>query len=162
MKYLLSLLCSVLAVFGIAGCKPFAIESIKPGVTTAMEVRDLLGPPAMEWRNDDGSLTWEYSGQPEGTRCHMITIGPDQVVRSVEQVLNEKNFARIQAGMSGDEVRRILGKPASTQFFSLSQERVWNWRIEGGPTITDPYFFTVHFDTDGQVLRTGRNVEYRR
>jgi len=162
MKYLLSLLCSVLAVSGIAGCKPFAIESIKPGATTAMEVRDLLGPPAMEWRNDDGSRTWEYSGQPEGTRCHMITIGPDQVVRAVEQVLNEKNFARIQAGMSADEVRRILGKPASSQFFSLSQERVWNWRIDGGPTITDPYFFTVHFDTDGQVLRTGRNVEYRR
>lgn len=162
MKALVSFLCSLLALVGLTGCDPFVFDKIKPGITTDVEVRQLLGEPGMEWRNEDGSVTWEYSGQPSGTQCHMITIGPDRIVRSVEQVLNEKHFARIKAGMTLDEVRRVQGKHANTQFFALSQERVYNWNVDGGPTITDPVYFTVHFDTAGHVTRTSLNVQYRR
>jgi outer membrane protein assembly factor BamE (lipoprotein component of BamABCDE complex) len=162
MKSLVSLLCGLLAVIGLGGCKPYGLAQIQPGVTTDAEVRQWLGEPGMEWRNEDGSVTLEYSGQPAGTQCHMITVGPDRIVRSVEQVLNERNFARIKAGMVREEVQRIIGRPANTQFFALSQERVYNWNVDGGPTITDPVFFTVHFDTSGHVTRTSMNVQYRR
>lgn len=161
MKRIFAYLFGLLGLLGLGGCNPFAIETIKPGITTASEVRERLGEPGMEWRNDDGSVTWEYSGQPQGIHCHMITVGPDRIVRAVDQVLNERGFARIQAGMDGDAVRRVLGKPASTQFFALSQERVWNWNVEPAPGTSDPLFFTVHFDTAGKVVRSSRNVQYR-
>lgn len=161
MKRLLLLLCSVLAAIGLPACDYFNLQELKPGVSTAMDVRDRFGPPGMEWKNDDGSVTWEYSRQPEGTKCYMITIGPDNVLRSVDQVLNETGFARIQRGMTGDEVRRVLGKPASRQYFELSKETVWNWRIEPPPPSSDATFFTVHFNSDGRVAKTSRNTEYR-
>lgn len=161
MKRMLSALFGLFGLIGLSGCDPFVFDKIKPGITTDVEVRHLLGEPGMVWRNEDGSLTWEYSGQPAGTQCHMITLGPDRIVRSVEQVLNEKHFDRIKAGMTLDEVRRVLGKHANTQFFALSQDRVYNWNVDGGPSITDPVFFTVHTDTDGRVTRTSLNVQYR-
>jgi len=161
MKRLLLLLCGLLAAIGLAGCDYFAARDLKPGVSTARDVRDRFGTPGMEWRNDDGSVTWEYSRQPAGTQCYMATIGADGVLRSLEQVLNETGFARIQRGMTGNDVRRILGKPATRQYFELSRETVWSWRIEAPPPSSDPTFFTVHFNTDGRVVKTGRNTEYR-
>lgn len=162
MKRLLSLLCGLLAAIGLVACKPFGLAQIQVGVTTENEVRQWLGEPGMVWRNEDGTTTLEYSGQPAGTQCHMITIGTDRIVRSVEQVLTERNLARIRPGMVREEVQRIIGRPANTQFYQLSQERVYNWNVEPHPGTADPVFFTVHFDQDGRVLRTSTNVQYRR
>ena len=113
MKRLIALVCSLLATIGLPACDYFALRDLEPGVSTAADVRDRLGRPGMEWQNDDGSVTWEYSRQPEGTQCYMVTIGPDGVLRSIDQVLNESGFSRIERGMTGNEVRRILGRPAS-------------------------------------------------
>jgi len=79
----------------------------------------------------------------------------------VKRVLNEKNFARLQSGMNGDEVRRVPGVPGSRQRLELSREMVWNWRLASQPTGGDPVFFSVHFNDEGCVVRTSRNVEYR-
>ncbi len=162
MNKLLSLLCGLLAAIGLNACKPYGLAQIQVGSTTESEVRQWLGEPGMVWRNDDGSTTLEYSAQPAGTQCHMITIGTDRIVRAVEQVLTERNLARIQPGMLREEVQRIIGRPANTQFYELSQDRVYNWNIDGGPTITDPVFFTVHFGSGDRVVRTSINVQYRR
>lgn len=161
MRRLLTLLCSLLAAIGLPACDYFNARDLRPGVSTAQEVRERFGPPPMEWRNDDGSVTWEYSRQPEGAECYMITIGPDQILRALDQVLNEATFARVKPGMSGDEVRRLLGKPASSQFFQLKQETVWEWLIERGSTIVEPTYFTVSFNTDGRVTGTGRYTRMR-
>ena len=162
MKRLLAWLCAVLSAVGITACDYFNLRELKPGESTAADVRERFGPPQMEWRNEDGSVTWEFTRQPEGTECFMITLGPDEVLRSVEQVLNEQNFARVVNGMSGDEVRRVLGNPARSQFLRLKRETVWEWKISNGPDGTnDPVFFTVSFNTDGRVIGTGRNTQYR-
>lgn len=161
MKRLLLILCSLLAAIGLPACDYFALKDLEPGVSTAMDVRDRLGRPGMEWRNDDGSVTWEYSRQPQGTKCYMVTIGSDDVLRAIDEVLNESHFARIERGMTGNDVRRILGRPAKQQYFELSRETVWDWRIESPPPASDPTFFTVHFNADGRVVRTGRNTEYQ-
>ncbi|THF61979.1 outer membrane protein assembly factor BamE domain-containing protein [Pseudothauera rhizosphaerae] len=156
MKKLLSLLCALFAAIGLPGCDYLNVRELKPGVSTAAEVRERFGPPQMEWLNTDGSVTWEYSRQPEGAECYMITVGPDNILRQVDQVLNETQFARVQTGMSGDEVRRLLGRPAARQFFQLKRETVWEWLIERGSTIVDPTYFTVSFDEQGRVSGTGR------
>lgn len=161
MKRLLVWLCTLFSVLGIAACDYLNLRELQPGVSTASEVRARFGPPHMEWANADGSVTWEFSRQPEGVECFMITIGPDSILRDIDQVLNEQTFARVVNGLNGDQVRRLLGKPARSQFFQLKQETVWEWKIaQSGPT-GDPVFFTVSFNTEGRVVGTGRHTQYR-
>ena len=84
----------------LPGCDSVVLQDIRPGVTTAVEVRAKMGNPGFEFRNEDGSVTWEYSRQPAGVHCYMITLGPDQIVRSLDQVLTEANFAKAREGMT--------------------------------------------------------------
>lgn len=160
MRRLLTLLCAFLAALGLPACDPIALAELKPGISTAQEVRTLMGAPNQEWHNDDGSVTWEFSRQPEGTECFMATIGPDQILRHLEQVLTEANFARLQPGMTGPEVLRRLGRPAQRAFFELKQEHVWSWLIDSQDP-TGRVYFTVTFNTDGRLLTTGRHTEPR-
>lgn len=158
MKRLLTLLCSLLAAIGIPACDYFALQELKPGVSTAQDVRQKMGAPNQEWRNEDGSVTWEYSRQPEGVDCYMATIGPDQILRGMEQVLTEANFARIQPGMTPQEVQRRLGKPARKEFFELKQQHVWSW-LTDRRTPGQKVYFTVTFNQDGRVTATGPFTE---
>ena len=72
-------------------------------VSAEADVRERFGPPHMAWRNEDGSVTWEFSRQPQGVECFMITVGTDDILRSIDQVLNEQTFARVENGMNGDQ-----------------------------------------------------------
>ncbi len=81
-------------------CQP-ATTSIcrksSPGVTTQAEVRARAsGEPGFIHWNDDGTATWEYARQPNGSNCYMITFSQDRVVAKVEQVLNETNYAKVR------------------------------------------------------------------
>ena len=101
----------------LPGCDSFVLQDIKPGVTTAVEVRAKMGNPGFEFRNDDGGVTWEYTRQPSGVHCYMITFGTDQIVQKVDQVLNDASFAKVQPGMTRDQTRRLLGQPARVETF---------------------------------------------
>lgn len=151
MKRLLALLCTALTTLALPGCDYVALKELKPGVSTAREVRARMGPPNHEWPNEDGSVTWEYSRQPQGVECFMLTLGPDQVLRGIEQVLTAANFARIERGMTRLEVQRRLGRPARAEFFQLKQEEVWSWltdhRMPG-----QRVYFVVTFDAGGRVV----------
>lgn len=159
MRTLVSLFLSALAAIGLGACDGIAVHELKPGVSTGDEVRARLGRPGIEWRNEDGSVTWEYSGQPQGTECYMATIGPDNILKSLENVLTPQNYARVQAGWSKDQVRRLLGKPRSVQVFRGSQEEVWDWRLP--PEFSTDVFFNVHFNPAGAVTRTSRSIDSR-
>lgn len=150
---------SAVATALLPACDVVNLQEIKPGITTANEVRTIMGPPLAEHPGPDGSVTYEYSRQPNGIDCHMITIGPDLVVRSVEQVLTEANLARVQAGMSRNDVRRLLGAPGLVTQFPAMNEEVWDWRV-AGTLPTEEAHFHAHFDsTAGLVTRTSRRVE---
>lgn len=162
MRSLFKLLLGALAAIGLgglAGCDGGGLQTLKPGVSTGHEVRERLGRPGLEWRNADGSVTWEYSRQPEGTECWMATIGPDNVLSRLENVLTPENFARVEPGWSREQVRRLLGKPRSVQRFSLKQEEVWDWRLT--PEFSADVFFNIHFDADGRVTRSSRSLQPR-
>lgn len=155
-------LASALAALGAAllpACDAVNLPEIKPGITTAAEVRARLGDPGFEFSNDDGSVTWEYSRQPNGTSCYMITIGNDRIVRKMEQVLTETNMAKVRDGMSRDEIRRLLGAPGSKVVFDNLGEDIWEWRIAGVPQMDETYFM-VHFDlASGGVRKTSKRVQ---
>jgi len=143
----------------LPACDLVVLPEIKPGITTAVELRAKMGNPGFEFTNDDGTVTWEYTRQPAGVHCYMITLGPDQVVRKLEQVLNEGNYAKAREGRPRDQIRRLLGKPANRMVFDNLREEVWEWKIEGVPP-NQPTFFNVHFDTgSGLVKKAGKRVE---
>lgn len=157
----LALLAALLALLMLQACDQIAMHELKPGVSSVVEVRDRLGPAGQEWRNDDGSTVLEYSRQPEGTECFMLTIGSDGILQRIDQVLVDANFARIRPGMSGDEVRRILGKPAARHTYALRNETLWEWRIGQDNPMAEPLFFNVSFDASGKVIGTGRHTAGR-
>jgi hypothetical protein len=145
----------------LPGCDIGLQQDIRPGITTADEVRARMGPPGFEFRNDDGSVTWEYTRQPAGVHCYMVTLGPDRIVSRFEQVLNEANYAKARAGMDRDAIRRLLGQPARIERFDNLREEVWEWRIEGTPH-NEVTFFNVHFDSGtGRVNKAGKRVEMK-
>ena len=155
LKKTVSGLLAGLAAVLLPACDAINLRELKPGVSTAYEVRDRMGSPESEWRESDGSLVWEYPRTPEGMVNYMLVIGPDQVLREIRQVLTDENFARVTPGMTREEVRRLLGKPAHQLHFPLKEEWVWDWKIKSEPSMD--WFFNVHFDEAGRVVRTSTN-----
>ena len=152
---------TVLAAAFLPACDAINLQEIKPGITTSAEVRARMGEPGFQHWNNDGTATWEYSRQPSGVQCYMITFGSDQVVKKMEQVLNDANYARIRDGLSKDDVRRLLGAPGSKVVFDNLHEEIWEWRVEGLMP-TDETYFMVHFDTThGGVKKTSKRIAVR-
>jgi len=149
---------SAIVAAALPACDYVNLKEIKPGVTTQAEVRSRMGEPGFIHWNDDGTATWEYARQPNGSNCYMITFGQDHVVAKVEQVLNEANYGKVRVGMSKDDIRRLFGAPGSQQVFNNLREEIWEWRIEGMPPMDETYFM-VHFDIDhGGVKKTSKRV----
>ena len=153
--------CAALLAALAPACDIVNLPQIQPGITTATEVRQRMGEPGEQYDNGDGSVTWEYSRQPAGVQCYMITIGADQRVSAFEQVLTEANYARAREGMTRDQIRRLYGRPARIQQFDNLREEVWEWRIEGTPPLDETYF-NVHFDqASGLVKKALQRIERR-
>lgn len=149
-----------MALFSLlAGCDYFAQKELVPGKSTGFEVREKMGAPSMEWKNADGSLTWEFARTPAGKQNYMVTVGPDNVMTKFEQVLTEANLQKVRTGMTEDEVRRLLGKPAEVAKLPLKPVTVWTWGIEDVfPRETK---FDVHFDEAGKVIGIDRRDDRR-
>lgn len=143
-----------------AGCTHLGVSGLAPGVATEADVRAKLGAPGMSWAEPDGGKLLEYSGQPNGTFCHMIAIAPDGKVREIRQAFTEANFRRVVPGLTQDEVRRLLGRPEETLRFHLKpDEEVWTWRID--ETTEKFEYFNAYFGRDGRLLRSERLVVYK-
>lgn len=156
LKRLLTGLLSGFLAAVLPGCDSVKLDKLTPGVTTMAQTREIMGPPSMEWRDADGSSTWEYTRMPYGIVNYMVDFGPDQVVRAVRQVLTEENFAKVRPGMTREQIRRLLGKPVQEQYFALKREYVWNWKTKSEGSYD--HFFDVYFDESGQVTRSGHSV----
>ena len=136
----------------LAGCANLtAVASGMP----AQQVQAKLGAPETIRKNADGSEVWEYPGGPLGRQTYMVTLGSDRAVQEVHQVLNDEYFSRVRAGMSRDEVRRLLGKPGEIMVFGARDEEVWSWRYQQ----QNPMFFNVLFDRTAGTVRTTQRIE---
>ena len=147
----------LLARLLMSACASYSGSNLKPGVSTLPEVVASMGEPAMVWKNPDGSEQLAYPRGPAGTQTFMAHIGPDGKLQRIEGVLDMAHFARIQAGMSKDEVQRVLGPPGSpwTQTFSRTNTLAWSWLFCDSLSLQT--FFDVMFDaTTGIVRSTGQ------
>ncbi len=149
-------LCALLAMLG--ACDYFAQRELQPGVSTADDVRRLMGKPVMIWEENDGSQVLEYSRGPEGSETWMVDIGPDGRYRGMQDARSSAQLERVRAGMSRDDLRRLLGKPDQEQSFPARNETVWTWRVK---TIagSSTEMFHAHLGPDGRVLRTSRTPD---
>jgi SmpA / OmlA family len=156
-------------VVGLTGCNPKHISELEEGVATEADVRSRFGEPEKIWEASDmastpqpgaaavpGARTFEYNRQPEGKVNYMITIGPDGKMSALRQVLSPQNFARVQPGMSMEQVRKMLGKPMKITPFPLKRETHYDWRYLNPPNTT--MIFSVVFNEDLKVIGT-RSVE---
>lgn len=122
------------------------------------EALSALGEPVRRWTNDDGTTTLEYSTQPYGHTALMLTVDASGIVIRQQDALSDENLARVEKGMTREEVSRLLGQHRSVQTFTLSGEEVWDWNVyNDGPGVAT--LFNVHF-IDGKVVRTSRSYVF--
>jgi hypothetical protein len=128
-----------------SGCANFS--AISPG-DSAQSVSERVGKPTTVWKNSDGSELWQYPQGYYAVQCFMINIGTDQRVREVHQARSEEYFSKVRAGMSREDVHRLLGSPREIWYFPTRDEELWAWRYYE----TTYRFFNVLFDrTQGTV-----------
>jgi len=145
------------AVLSLLGCDPQRIEKLEEGVSTEADVRKVFGEPEAVWESPAGRV-FEYNRQPAGQKNYMVTIGPDGRMAALRQVLTPENFAKVRAGMPAEDLRKMLGKPASRKPYPLKNEVEWDWRWVQPPN--SPMVFTAVLDA-GQlkVVRSGSSPD---
>lgn len=137
----------------IGGCAAYGGRGLKPGEDRLENVLHVMGQPAMRWQNTDGSFQLAYPRGPMGFHTYMVTLGADGKLRQIENVMDEKNFARIEAGITKDEVLHILGPSFSgwTAYFKARDELAWEWRFCNA--WNEPARFDVLFDNSKATVR---------
>lgn len=143
---------AAMALACAAGCASFS--AIAPG-DSAQSVADRVGKPVTVWKNSDGSELWQYPQGYYATQTFIVTVGADQRVREVHQALGEPYFSQVQAGMSRDDVFRLLGRPREIWYFPPRDEEVWTWRYYENTYM----FFNVLFDRTQGKVRTVQRLE---
>lgn len=145
------------SVFALLGCDQQKIDTLEEGLSTEIDVRKAFGEPETIWPEPDGSRTFEYPRQPMGHRNYMITIGSDGVMTALRQVLTPHVFEQIQPGMTQEQVRRMLGKPAQRMTYQLKQETDWDWNWID--PLNQEMEFTVTFGANGTVKKSGSRIK---
>jgi len=128
------------------------LDRLQRGVSTEGDVINVMGKPDRVYQDSDGSRALQYPKGPEGTRTWEFVIDPGGRLADYRQLLTEENFGRVQAGMTREEVHRLLGRERTVARYARKQEEVLDWRYLSP---FGPRFFNVHFDMNtGKVTRT--------
>ena len=147
---------AVAASVFLVGCDQQRIKELEEFVSTEQDVRERFGQPNQIWDEADGAHTLEYTRQPQGAQNYMITIGQDGKMTALRQVLAPDYFAKVQPGMDQQQVRRLLGQPAKRMSYPLKNQAEWDWNWIDPPNTQK--LFTVVFDAQGKVVRSGSTV----
>jgi hypothetical protein len=146
-----------------AGCATYDGRGLLLGHTGVADVENLMGPPAMRWSEADGGEVLVYPRAPQGFHTFFFRTDAAGVFVSKENVLDTRHFAKVQAGMTGEEVLHVLGPPVPqwTSYFKARDELVWEWRY--CDDWSEPARFDVLFDgTSGRVRSTLSSTEQAR
>lgn len=145
----------LIATMLLAACASYSGSGLRPGEARMEQVQALMGPPALRWQDADGSIQLAYPRGPRGYDTYMVKLGPDGRLQSIANVLDEQTFALIRAGMTEDEVLRLIGPPDESRsvYFKARDELAWEWRFR--EVYGNPAHFAVLFDaTAGKVRST--------
>lgn len=151
----------LLAVGLLAGCAGHDAAGRIPVDARLVEVERSMGIPALRWREADGGETLVYPFGAMGFHTFFVRGSADGRFISRDNVLTTKYFARIQAGMTQDEVVRTIGPPvqAWTMYFKARDELVWEWRY--CDDWNEPARFNVLFDGTSLRVRSTQSATER-
>ena len=141
-----SALTGIAALIALGGC---ATPGNLPAGTTLDAARHGLMSPTGEYALPDGGTRLEFARGSFGKETWMLDFDAQGRLVSSQQVLTEANFAHITPGMSAQDVRMGLGRPAQVFGAGWSDPlKVWNYRFAGG----DCVWFQVSIrDADSRV-----------
>ena len=143
-----------LAVLLLGACAGHGGRGLAIGASTANDAEHLMGPPALEWADPDGSRQLAYPRGPMGVHTYMLHFGPDGRLASMGNVLEPATFARVLPGMGKEEVLRLLGpsRPDWTVYYERRDELALEWRF------CDDWNqlarFAVLFDASSGIVRS--------
>jgi hypothetical protein len=100
----------------------------------------------------------QYSGQPTGQRATMVDLDAAGKVVSVRQVLNIRDFSRIEVDKwTRADVEREFGPPAKTDRVASWSGDIMTYRWVDS---TQDMFFFVYLDAGQVVRRVGQGMEF--
>lgn len=144
----------------VSGCASFNGYGLKPGSSTAAEVEALMGAPAEKIATADGDSVWYYPRQPTGLQTFAVRIGPDGVMRGIEQRLTEQNLKRLVPGVTTmKEARELLGPPWRSARNFLDDRDCWDYRMYNA--VQAEFKLSVQFSDDGLVREVVFLEEYK-
>lgn len=120
----------LLAALLLMGCASFDGRTLVPGSASSQDVTALMGVPALELKRPNGDTWLYFTRYPFGRATYVATVGPDNLLRGIEQRLNYWNIYAVKAGMRADEVRELLGPPREVMRLPRQRRDVWEypWR----------------------------------
>jgi hypothetical protein len=138
----------------LGACAMNPLSALTPGMSRA-EVLSHMGSPDAVVALPQGSRL-QYSGQPTGQYAFMVDLDATDRVLNARQVLNARDFARIEPGKwTRDDVLREFGRPAKV-------DRVASW---SGDILTyrwyelQDLFYWVYLDSNQVVQRAHPGME---
>lgn len=122
-------LLSILAATAlVAGCAAYSGAGLQPGTSNESDVRTVMGPPALEMRDPDGSRSLYYPRGPLGRQTYVAEVGVNGTLRGIRNVLNDDTFNRIRPGLAGEDVLRMIGPPREKAYFSNLGQTAWDYK----------------------------------
>jgi outer membrane protein assembly factor BamE (lipoprotein component of BamABCDE complex) len=125
MKHWLPLIVAAMA----AGCAAYDGTGLRPGASTESDVRRVMGAPALELRDSDGSRHYYYPRGPLGHQTFVADVGEDGVLHEIRGVLSDATFNRIRPGLTGDDVLRMIGPPREKAHFERLGQTAWDYKF---------------------------------
>lgn len=137
----------------LSACASYSGRGLQPGQATQQDVVALMGQPALQRTLPDGSQALFYPHGPAGLETIRVRLGRDGKLERIDNVLQERFFSGITAGMSADEVQQIIGPPTGRPvYYSARDELVWEWPF--CDTWRAAAYFYVLFDGSTKKVRS--------
>ncbi len=112
-----------------AGCASYDGRTLVPGKSTAAEVEQTMGAPAARLQRGADAV-WYYPRGPVGFHAYAVRIGPDGVMRDIEQRLTTGNVQKLKPGGSTrEDVSELFGPPFVVSSLTRLQREVWEYQF---------------------------------
>ena len=147
----LCLLLGSLAIAALlAGCASYDGRGLVPGQSRSADVEALMGAPTEKVTVAGGDAVWFYPRQPMGRQTFAVRLGPDGVLRGVEQRLTVQNVGMLRAGTTTTrETRELLGPPWRVVANARLGGENWDYRMYND--VQKEFNLSVQFNGAGVV-----------
>lgn len=139
-----------LAAAAIAGgCASYSGSSLIAGKSDVQEIERTMGTPALKLPGPGGESVWIYSRGPAGWHVYAVRVGPDGIMRGIEQRLTTENVRKIvPEKWKKQDVLELLGPPFQVTSLRLKPREVWEYQFL---EVEFKWILWIQFSDDGVV-----------